>query len=160
MDSAIFWRWQVLDLIISEGGKFRTRFFYFWILAQKRTEEDVNLNAKRVGEDVNNGQKRPMNVSRKNPGKAMELKQKKPEKILEITQKNPGEVAEVNQNKPREDDNLSKEVTRKAVKLNYSSFSSNSDLGLQQLRKLLPGAGGWGCSVEVLCIVVFWSCSV
>ena len=33
-DSAIFWGWQVLDLVISEGGKFRTLFF-FWLLAHR-----------------------------------------------------------------------------------------------------------------------------
>ena len=33
-DSAIFLGWQVLDLVISEGGQFRTLFF-FWILAHR-----------------------------------------------------------------------------------------------------------------------------
>ena len=33
MDSAIFWGWQVLDLVISGGGQFRT-LFIFWIPAQ------------------------------------------------------------------------------------------------------------------------------
>ena len=31
LDSAIFWGWQVLDLVISEGGQFRTLFYSgFW----------------------------------------------------------------------------------------------------------------------------------
>ena len=30
-DSAIFWGWQVMDIVISEGGQFRTLFFSgFW----------------------------------------------------------------------------------------------------------------------------------
>ena len=34
VDSAIFWGWQVLDFVISEGGQFWTLFF-FWILAHR-----------------------------------------------------------------------------------------------------------------------------
>ena len=29
LDSANFWGWQVLDSVISEGGRFRTRLFFF-----------------------------------------------------------------------------------------------------------------------------------